>query len=334
MVLGDAVLGPLATETTLLDTAKRRRNVRDDARVDAYHANLEALRDAVHTLQIAREEVAGQANIRLVGHGDNVGLGLEWKQARQGTKRLLRGNGHVDRHVAEDGGLEKVATEVGQRLAAYQELGALGDGIVDVLLDLVDGAVVDQRAMGHALFEAVADLEALDLFDKLGRKLVVDAALHVDAVGAHARLARRAELGGNGAGDGGIKLGVVKDNKGRVAAELERELLQGAGGLAHEELADAGGAGERDLLDNGRGGEFLADSRRVFERGDDVDDTLGDTGAVRQLSKGQSREGSLAGGLADYGAAGSQSGTNLSRNHGGGEVPAILIVSMPTSTCP
>lgn len=55
--------------------------------------------------------------------------------------------------------------------------------------------------------------------------------------------------------------------------------------------------------------------------GHDVDDALGDTGALSKLAKGEGRVGRLGTGLDDDGAAGSQSGTDLAGDHGNGEVP-------------
>ena len=41
-----------------------------------------------------------------------------------------------------------------------------------------------------------------------------------------------------GARDGGVEVGVVEDDERRVAAELERDLLQLRRALPHQELAD------------------------------------------------------------------------------------------------
>ena len=72
-------------------------------------------------------------------------------------------------------------------------------GVGDVLLDLLDGRLVDQRPGGDALLGAGADLQLLHLGGELLGERVVDAVLHVDAVGAHAGLAGVAVLGGHGA---------------------------------------------------------------------------------------------------------------------------------------
>ena len=82
-------------------------------------------------------------------------------------------------------------------MAADDELGALGDGVLDVLLGLGDAAVVDERADHDALLAPVADLHRGGAAGELLDELAVDAALHVDAVRADAGLAGVAVLGGH-----------------------------------------------------------------------------------------------------------------------------------------
>ncbi len=45
-------------------------------------------------------------------------------------------------------------------------------------------------------------------------------------------------------GHGGIEIGIVKNDEGRIAAEFQRHLFHGACRLLHQELADGRGTGE------------------------------------------------------------------------------------------
>lgn len=328
LVLRDAIQRSLPAETGLLDTAKRRGGVRDKTRVDADHADLEVLRHAVHALDVAREEVPRQPDVGRVGQPDDLLLGLEREQARDGAEGLLLGHGHVLGHAGDDGGLVKVGAEAVELVAADDDLAALLLGVADVRVDLVDGTVVDEGPVGDALLEAVADLEFLDLGGELLGELVVDAALDVDAVGADASLARGAELGGDGTSHSGVDVGVIEDDEGGVAAELEGQLLEGAGALLHEQLADVRRAGEGDLLNGGGGGEGLADLGGVVEGRDDVDDAFRDAGAVAELSEGEGGEGGLAGGFAYDRAARGEGRADLAGDHGGGEVPSVEVSAL------
>ena len=274
---------PLPPEARELDAAKRRGRVRNQPRVDADHADLQRLGDAVAALDVAAEEVAGEADVGRVGELDDLALGIEGEEGGDGAERLLGRDLHLGRGAADDGRGVEVGAEVRQLVAADEDVAAVVDGVPDVRGDLGDGAVVDERAVGDGRVVAAADLEALDLVDEGGGEGVVDAALDVDAVGADAGLARGAEFAGDGAGDGSGQVGVVEDDEGRVAAELEGEFLQCVGGLLHEELPDAGAAREGHFSNRHAARQRLADFGCVLEGCDDVDHALGDACTMGKL---------------------------------------------------
>ncbi len=95
---------------------------------------------------------------------------------------------HGGRHAGQDRRLEEQFA-CRRRLAAKGDSCALGDGVRHVFLDLFDGLGVDQRACGHTLGKAVANLQLTDLLCELLGKGVVDAGLDIEAVGADAGLA-------------------------------------------------------------------------------------------------------------------------------------------------
>ena len=118
--------------------------------------------------------------------------------------------------------------------------------------------------------------------------------LHVDAVGADAGLPGVAELRGDRALDRRIEIGVVEDDEGRVAAELERELLHARRDWRHEQRPTSV---EPVKVTCARrvAGQLRADLGR--HAGHDVDDAGRDAGALGQLRERQRREGRLAAGL-------------------------------------
>ena len=77
---------------------------------------------------------------------------------------------------------------------------------------------------------------------------------------------------------GGVEVGVLQDDRRRLAAEFEEQPLHGRGALLHDPLADHRRTGERDHVDLGRQREFLADE--VVGRRHDVDDTGWDVGLL------------------------------------------------------
>lgn len=67
-------------------------------------------------------------------------------------------------------------------------------GIGNVALYLLDGICRNQRTLGHTVFYAIADLEALHLLCKFLDKGIVNGILDIDTVGADAGLAHISEL--------------------------------------------------------------------------------------------------------------------------------------------
>src|SRR3990167_6061718 len=102
-------------------------------------------------------------------------------------------------------------------LAAGEYLGTFVDRIGDMLLDLGHGLGVDQWALLGTVFTGWGDLEGVYRGDQALAELLVHAVLHQKTVGAHAGLAAVAELRAQRALHGGIQVGVVENDKGRVA---------------------------------------------------------------------------------------------------------------------
>jgi hypothetical protein len=76
-----------------------------------------------------------------------------------------------------------------------------------------------------------------------------DALLHEDARAGAADLPLVEPDRVDHALDDAVEVGVVEDDEGRLAAELQRQLLAAPGGGRADDAADLGGAGEGDLVD-------------------------------------------------------------------------------------
>lgn len=121
-------------------------------------------------------------------------------------------------------------------------------------------------------------------------------------------------------GDGVVDVGVLEDDVGRLATELEGDLLQVGGGGGLEDLAtDDGGAGESDLVDVHVGGE--GGTGDLAKTRNDVDDTGGEAGLLDQAGGDEATKRSLLGGLHDDGVTASNGWTDLPRPHEKREVP-------------
>lgn len=98
---------------------------------------------------------------------------------------------------------------------------AFAQRIGDMLLYFGDRFLVNQRPDGDVGLQAIADLQLTHRLLKLFGETIVDAILDIQAVGADAGLPGVAKFGGQRAFDGFIQIGVIKNDKRCVAAELQ-----------------------------------------------------------------------------------------------------------------
>ena len=149
---------------------------------------------------------------------------------------------------------------VGARAAAAQH-GALGEPGGDVRLDLVAVRGAGERAGLGLLVERAAEPDPPGPLDELVDELVVDRLLDQQPGAGRADLAGVQEDRGQREVERHLEVGVGEDDVGVLAAELERDLLHGAGGGGHDPPAGRQAAGERDQVDARVLGERRAGAR-------------------------------------------------------------------------
>src|SRR5690606_16972792 len=146
-----------------------------------------------------------------------------------------------------------------QPLAAEEQAPAARDGVLDVARDLRDGAIVDQRADAARLVVARARDEGRDALGDGVHEAIEDGGVDVDPLRRDAALPGVPELGDHQAVDGGLEVGVVEHDEGRVPAELEGDALSGARTLGEEELPDMRSPGAAELSDGSAAGGLSAE---------------------------------------------------------------------------
>jgi hypothetical protein len=190
---------------------------------------------------------------------------------------------------------------------------------IDTAFDLLDGLEVDERTLHDAIVEPGSDGEPVQRSREPPGELVMHRGLHEKSVGADAGLAAVAVLRGEGAFDGRVEVGIVEHDKGRVAAELERDFLDSSSALGHQDLADGRRSGERDLPDGWirrqLGADLLGRSR------DNVQHAGWEAGPVGEDGQRKRGERGLGSGFHDGGAPSGNGWPDLAGDHGEGEVP-------------
>ena len=209
--------------------------------------------------------------------------------------------------------------KVGDLRAAAQELGALVETELHVALGRVDLARRDERALVGVHVHVVADDDLARALHEHADELVVDLARHECARSRLAHLAVVEERAPQHAGGREVEVGVVEHDVGRLAAELERDLLHRARRELHDAPPDFGRAGERDLVDERVLRELLA--RAAAGTGDEVDDAGRDVGLFARLHQLDRRQRREARGLQHRAVAGRDRGCDLPAGHEEREVP-------------
>lgn len=317
-------LTQLATNTTLLNTTKRHSRVRVIGRVDPDHARLKPLSNLVSALNVLAKDSRGQAVLRVVGELERVLLVLEGGNGYNGTKDFLLENGHFVVDARKDGGLNVEALAAAGallgRLAAHLDLGALLLGAFDKGQNLVVLGLRYLGPVGGVFGKGVASLgHVLDGDEEVLDEFVDDGLVDKQAGGGGADLALVAEDANVSPLGGLVEVGVVKDEKRRLATSLESNVLHGATGHFHDFAASGSGAGKGNLVDVGVGGEGLASVLAVAV--EDVEDARRETSLANEGSKVEDREGSLFSRLENDAVASGQGRTQLPGSHGEREIP-------------
>lgn len=177
-----------------------------------------------------------------------------------------------------------------------------------------------QRAKGCGRVRGLADsslgsesLESIEV-------LVVNTLLDEDARARRAGLARVEPDAPGSPGCCLLDVGRVENDHGRLAAELESDLLEvGLGGGDGDLATGSNRASERDLVNVGVARDGLACNGT--ETGNGVDDTSGNASLLDEVAHHERSKRGELGGLHDHGAACSEGGTDLPRPHNQRVVP-------------
>ena len=188
-----------------------------------------------------------------------------------------------------------------------------------MLLHLGNRCLVDKRPGGDAGFRAVAYFQLLYRLGELAGEDIINGILHQNEIGADAGLPGVAVFGHHGALNGGVEIGIVEDDEGRIAAKFEADFFDRRRALGHEHAADFGRAGKCQGTDDRIRSHLGADFPRCA--GDDRKDARWHSGAFGKFGQRQCGERRFRSGLADKGAACGKRWTRLASDHGIGKIP-------------
>ena len=103
--------------------------------------------------------------------------------------------------------------------------------------DLIDGCIFNKGPLVHAFFKTIAHLSGCNLRSKLLHEGIVDTFLDIKPISTDTGLTSVPVFAGPGALNSAINIGIIKDNKGCITAELKRQLFNGWRRLRHKNTA-------------------------------------------------------------------------------------------------
>ena len=205
------------------------------------------------------------------------------------SSRFVR---HEDRQIGDDCRREKItstATLVDRfrRVPAERDLPAFFLREIDIELHLIELRLRDDRALVGCRFQRIADVALRRLLDEAIDEIFVGRALDEHARTAQANLALVGERRAQAAGDGGVLVGVGKDDVRILPAQLERNFLEHRRASLGHLAAGHRAAGERDRADLRMRCDRSADiwSGAVH----DIEDAVRQTGFAANLAEQISR---------------------------------------------
>ena len=171
-------------------------------------------------MDVIAVEIGRQAVRGVVGNPDGVFFALERDDGGQWAEGFFLAELGVLADTGDQGRLYKTAAAF-MSLPAGDNSGALAQGILDMLHDLVGGTAIDQGGLGHAIVHAIAYVHGFDGDLELVHEGIMHAVLYQEAVNTHAGLAGVAEFAGHGALHRLVQIGIIKHDEGRIAAEFQ-----------------------------------------------------------------------------------------------------------------
>lgn len=318
-VVGQSLLTQLAPDTTLSITTEWQLVRKQVVAVDPDGTGTEGVGDPDRGVEILGVDSRGKTINGVVGHLEDLLLGVELGDSADGAEDLFLHDLHLGADVGEDGGLDEVAlvTVTGTTSLDCSALALAG---LNVLHDTIILELRHLGALEGLGVEWVADLVRLSALLESGDELVVDAGLHVDTRSGAAALAVVEVDTKVDPADGLLDIGIVEDDIGRLAAQLEGDLLEVRRGSGlHDGAANNSGASKGDLVDVHVGRDGSAGS--LPEARDDVENTGRETSLFDELSKDKTGQRRLLSGLENNSVTGSQSRSNFPAEHQKWEVP-------------
>src|SRR6516164_264496 len=274
VALQHALERKLAANTAFLVATVRVTRTLTKPLVDLNPAGLDRVSSPECPSNVVRPDVGGEPVMAVISHANCILLVAPRDGDEHRAEDLLAGQAPVVCHIRENGGDCVIAFAerplLGWKAADHYTHLAPVEPFFDIATHLRELLLVNNGADVARLIERIAELEDFDLPPERIEKFVEDVAVEEEARARGARLALPREAHrGNDAINDPVLIRIGKDDRGTLAAELERDRHDAVGGRAHDELAHLRRAGEREFAHHWmvgeRGTAFLTEPGQHIE---------------------------------------------------------------------
>eukprot|EP00126_Sphaerothecum_destruens_P002249 Sdes_comp15687_c0_seq1m4712 len=260
-----------APNPTLLPSTKRNILTTKRGAIHTHPTTLQLLRDSIHSGQVPRIKVAGQACIHLIGDSNHLILARESIDGSHWPENLLIVNIHLRGAFVQNGGLEK-GSRAWDFFAPNQDFRTHLYGTGNEPFHLFYSPLVDQRPHFHLGLVKRPHHQGRNLLHKELHKLCVDRFMNKYPIGRNTHLARISKPCRNGPRNGRFEISILENYERRVASQFERQFFHRGCRFLIDDFPHRAGARKRDRLHKFTPTEYLANSsHRISRAADNVE---------------------------------------------------------------
>ena len=275
--------------------------------VDPTGSGLKLRHDPVRAGQIAGKQTGAEAELGVVGAGDDLVFVGEGQDGHDRPEYLLAHAGHIVGEVGQNGRCdpETFAVHTG---AAGDYGRAFGPGGVEMAEHDIQLRLCRHGTEVGGLVQRVADDGGLDPRFQPFQKFLNDALVDKHTCPVRTDLTGGIEVSVDRARHGVVDIGVLENQDRGLAAQFHRDLLHLSGGGCGDLFAGRHRSGQRDLGDTGVGGQRRANIAHSLHY---VEQARGQPGLVQDLGNLERAERCRFRRLEDHRVSGGQGGRAL-----------------------
>src|ERR1700733_4663234 len=256
----NSVDAKFATHAGLFESAERCLLVVWPA-IDRNPAGLDLRCDSTDALNVSPTHVSVEAVLRIVGDPDCIFFVLVGDDREDGPENLFLGNRHVILHIDKYRRFHEVTRLKAGRVsfASDEHVCAFFNALANVCLHTLILLLVHHGSDGSFWIGRIADWKGGNSIDDRLFDFVEATLRHKKPGPRDASLTIVQKPYDERARDGLLEVGIIKQNVGRLAAQLKRDPLHRRSTVTHDRSSDGGRPGKGNLGHVGIPHEFRSD---------------------------------------------------------------------------